>query len=249
MKGLMSCRCFVAQPFSEILLKASHRWRDRGWRVCFHSFTAHRHEFSRLCFDLQNWSSVAGVPKWRPFNELMLNDMTTGLDPSPPPRYGNGRNKHIHKVNPRPGSSRYSVLWKEIWPGSSTRQKKERKDDTAWTLPGLMVWTLITYCTDRRLPVCQLGLVYRYKAQRGNGENCNSQRWETVRRAAAAASMWSKTCVIITKIRRTEPVEQGELFKSWHINSSNRIPQNDKTDIHLQEMTVCFPDMDEVDKM
>lgn len=65
----------------------------------------------------------------------------------PPTLYGNGRNKHIHTVNPGQEVPTILFLWEESWPGSSARRGKERKDDTAWSLPGLTVCvSLVTYC-------------------------------------------------------------------------------------------------------
>lgn len=37
MKRLIRCRCFAAQPFSEILLKVCRHCYDKVWNVCFHS--------------------------------------------------------------------------------------------------------------------------------------------------------------------------------------------------------------------
>lgn len=149
----MSRRCAAAQPFSEIQLKAAHLWCDGGWTACFHDSetTLHVHGFiftsgnvtQKVSFELYNRQlacyCAGGEPQWR-FNELMLYNMTTGLDPSPLPTpplppplaMGTAGTNTCTQWNPRPGSSSHSVLWEETW----RRRKSEHKDDAAWTLPG-----------------------------------------------------------------------------------------------------------------
>lgn len=73
-----------------------------------------------------------------------------------PSCYGNSRNKHIHKVNSRPGSSYYSVLWEEAWPGFSSGKKTEHKEDTVWA-----VWLVLITDDLNLLPMYQWILLYR----------------------------------------------------------------------------------------
>lgn len=52
-EGMISCRCLVAHPFSEILPKVCHHGCGGGWKVCFHSFETTLN-FS-FCFHLYSW--------------------------------------------------------------------------------------------------------------------------------------------------------------------------------------------------
>lgn len=78
-------------------------------------------------FPFLSSACVAAVPMWRLFIELMMNEMTTGLDLLPLIHYGNKDKVGSQEVP--------TILFK--YRRSAWVQKKEHKDgDTAWTLPG-----------------------------------------------------------------------------------------------------------------